>query len=1282
MRVTEAPDKSKTSMMSDLEAEPTKFNVCFGEKYYVVAVADLGADRSVMTRGNLIEADYYGMRYKEIDCEPMEFTLALGGEAYLSKAEIVTSLYIQVRHASWLYLPEKHIRVLEDTSVQDEVLLGAPLLKSLGIDVKKQLQALYDSTISLFTEEQQQKDRKLTRQLARLEMLSYHQKFYDEEEADDPNEPYIDLGPQDEQELESALNDMVQRARDNGLDDEKAEVLKSLIWEFRDIFKTRYGNYPAIAAPPMRIELVENFVPTQARLRRYPPDQVKFMEQWIAKLMRYNIVYRNDSTSWVSCPLLVPKRTVRYRFTVDLRGPNLSTRKFVCVMPDLLVELSDLIGSTSFCLIDLCAGYWQMALDERDAPIHSFITPQGVFTPLRVLHGACGAPAAFQHLMRALFSSLRIKSWIDDQLGYFRTWEEHISQLRSLFEICREKNVYLSAKKTSLYQTSARWCGRVVDGEGVSLDPKRVSALELMQRPQTGKELAEFVYCITWMSNSIPNFRQRIYPLKMLLEDIYQQVQSRKSKAAARVTIVEKTEDCTNNSTTSLKAWWSDEHKRAFEDIRNALREAVKLSHISQDRVTCLMTDASDAFWSAIVTQVEEEDLTKPIHEQTHYPLAFCGGRFTHHSSRWSTLERESFAIYTTIDSHEYLFHVKKTIRIYCDHRNILYLFAPSVVEPPLGRHTVLKLQRWSLRLSQFDYSIAHVSGSDNVFPDIISRWWSGYRGWRRDGYDPGTVTSKVARLRSKRPSDRVKNYQARVLIQDNEFVWPDHQVILEHQRRIASMPEGVYRDKDRVMRVCREKGVRRPDDPMYIDRGDEELQLRLIICAHCGPAGHRGKKATENALKEFYHWVGMTEMINDFIDACIVCYATLGGHKIPRPLGSQMHGTRPNMLLHMDYVYLSKSTEGLSYILILKDDFSGYAWFVPADGPTAKNACLALLSWFSAFGPPQFILSDRGTHFINYLMTQLKEVYAYEHRCTLPYEPQSNGTVERCGKSLLRGLRSLALELNIPVAEWPRLAGAVQGIVNQSGLERLGDVSSLEAFTGMKPERPIHSTLPKPSTREASTIREIRAEQLQNLQEIKSDLESMHREIEERVSERRLREIELHNKRTNVLPQTFMPGDFVLVAVLSRNKSKIHAKWQGPRRIVSSQNGFVYKVRHLTRDIEEDVHFTRLKLYSEHDLNQTQRLEDFVERTDETWFVIQDILDHKFEGKACYLKIRWDGFSAHFDSWEPMEAIGQDAPVTVEEYVRDAPATKSGKRLRETWDAMRPESLGEHILV
>ena len=93
---------------------------------------------------------------------------------------------------------------------------------------------------------------------------------------------------------------------------------------------------------------------------------------------------------------------------------------------------------------------------------------------------------------------------------------------------------------------------------------------------------------------------------------------------------------------------------------------------------------------------------------------------------------------------------------------------------------------------------------------------------------------------------------------------------------------------------------------------------------------------------------------------------------------------------------------------------------------------------------------------------------------------------------------------MNIPHAEWPRLAGAVQGIINQSGLERLGDVSSLEAFTGMKPERPIHSTLPKPGVRKASSILEIRAEQLSNLKEIQSCLEDMHREINEKVSERR----------------------------------------------------------------------------------------------------------------------------------------------------------------------------------
>lgn len=41
----------------------------------------------------------------------------------------------------------------------------------------------------------------------------------------------------------------------------------------------------------------------------------------------------------------------------------------------------------------------------------------------------------------------------------------------------------------------------------------------------------------------------------------------------------------------------------------------------------------------------------------------------------------------------------------------------------------------------------------------------------------------------------------------------------------------------------------------MWIPDGDIHLQLRLVMIVHTGPASHRGRLATEQALSEQLSW-------------------------------------------------------------------------------------------------------------------------------------------------------------------------------------------------------------------------------------------------------------------------------------------------------------------------------------------------------------------------------------------------------------------------------------------
>jgi hypothetical protein len=54
----------------------------------------------------------------------------------------------------------------------------------------------------------------------------------------------------------------------------------------------------------------------------------------------------------------------------------------------------------------------------------------------------------------------------------------------------------------------------------------------------------------------------------------------------------------------------------------------------------------------------------------------------------------------------------------------------------------------------------------------------------------------------------------------------------------------------------------------------------------------------------------------------------------MPRLPGTQLHATKPNEILHFDFLYIGLSRDRkYQYLLLLKDDLRGYLWLVPCRG-------------------------------------------------------------------------------------------------------------------------------------------------------------------------------------------------------------------------------------------------------------------------------------------------------------------------------------------------------------
>jgi Integrase core domain len=214
--------------------------------------------------------------------------------------------------------------------------------------------------------------------------------------------------------------------------------------------------------------------------------------------------------------------------------------------------------------------------------------------------------------------------------------------------------------------------------------------------------------------------------------------------------------------------------------------------------------------------------------------------------------------------------------------------------------------------------------------------------------------------------------------------------------------------------------------------------------------------EATLGAIKDYAAWTTMAKDFKVFVQNCLHCVATIPGDKVPRPLGTKLHATNPNEILPFDFLYIGLSRDGkYQYLLLLKDDLSGYLWLVPCRTADAAATVDALMRWLAVFDVVLVWISDRGSHFKNELVQRVQKELKAKHHFTTANCPWSNSTIESACKQVIRALYAVLSELKMYADEWPEVVNVVQSVLNNSLSTRLNKRTPMLVFTGHAETRP-----------------------------------------------------------------------------------------------------------------------------------------------------------------------------------------------------------------------------------
>ncbi|GAB2281581.1 hypothetical protein Dimus_039480 [Dionaea muscipula] len=286
-----------------------------------------------------------------------------------------------------------------------------------------------------------------------------------------------------------------------------------VVCEFPDVFPE---DLP-VCYWDREVEFAIDLVPTLGIFQRLISDssrESKELHARFAELLDKGFI-RPSVSPWGAPVLFVRKKDGSMRLCIDYREINKVTVKNRYPLSRIDDLFDQLQGAQFFSKIDLRSGYHQLKVKEGDIVKTAFRTRYGHYEFLVMPFGLTNAPAAFMDMMHRVFKPYLdrfVVVFIDDILSE----AQHMEHLKIALQLLRERQLYAKFKKCEFWLSSVAFLGHVISKDGVSVDKKKVEAVEKWARPTTVREVRSFLGMAGYYRRFVEGFSSIALPLNNL----------------------------------------------------------------------------------------------------------------------------------------------------------------------------------------------------------------------------------------------------------------------------------------------------------------------------------------------------------------------------------------------------------------------------------------------------------------------------------------------------------------------------------------------------------------------------------------------------------------------------------------------------------------------------------------------------------------------------------------------------------------------------------------------
>ena len=614
---------------------------------------------------------------------------------------------------------------------------------------------------------------------------------------------------------------------------------------------------------------------------------------------------------------------------------------------------------------------------------------------------------------------------------------------------------------------------------------------------------------------------------------------------------------------------WNESHDKAYRSLKYAVTHAPVISVMDTTLPLRVSTDASNYGIGGYVWQLDRTNTVRF--------LGFASRSLTKSEKNYSTNKRECLAIaYLFIRYHQWL-HLNKFI-LYTDHYSLIFLHTQ--------RYCSALLQNWYTTIYSKSFKIVYIKGSDNYMADSLSRLFA----------SPEVeleMEQRISFLQNKRKT--------------NDNASPANDATTTHSGDLTSV--------DRLL-------VQRASE--LADAMTPPPEERRAIIEKYHSLGHYGINAVEKAIHDAnLHWTNLRNDIIEVVSECLTCHAfnwSKTGFHPPK----QILPTAPGHHAVCDLGTFNITSEsGNNFILVYVDLFSRFTILRALPDKEASTIAKQLVDIFTTFGIVKVLQTDRGSEFTNELVEQVLAQLGVDHRLSLAYTPNSNGTNESFVHTTKR---TLVKKLQGAKHQWDTLLPATQLEMNLK-VSRLHCSTPFSVMFNRRANDFENYTTVDPNFDNSVIKPEDIALQYKKVNEFL--IPALSKRIQHTQEKDRARFIKTHK----IIEDKFPLNSTVMIKNVSRN-GKTDEHYIGPFRIVNyTSNGSYVLMDDANNLLSRDIPTSQIKLVSRGNATSSTSTSG----NSDDFYEVQSIVAHKGNNPTNYLyRVRWKGYTVDDDTWEP----------------------------------------------